>query len=116
MEYQKKENRNEYVISSELIEREINSALILLGGMKYQTENIDHDIERVVLNEVVSEHDLRILVEKISLSIGAMEPNFRKVRSYLSSAMSQVGVALADLWEDDRYHRGNDLDDTLNLE
>lgn len=108
VEYQKKLNRNEYIVMPELAEDHIEKALKILANLKGETGILDEALGRIVFADEFSEEGLRSRVEELSVTLPQLHFKFGPVRYHLEKAMAEVGDALANMWESDRYRRGNE--------
>lgn len=103
-DYVGKDNRNEFVITNDRIERAIGNAICQLDTSPDSVKRIDSEMKDVLTSEVPSDDALRNVVGKVP-EYRNHPAEFLRARNELQQAMDFVAEELSALWEDDRYVR-----------
>jgi Alw26I/Eco31I/Esp3I family type II restriction endonuclease len=109
-DYFRKENRNEYVVSTTEIENEISSVLQILELSSPEIRDLDQQIVELLssTSKVPIEEGFGTIVENIPKND---PPNFVNAKNRLTKVMQLASLELSSKWDSDRYVRGE-----LNLD
>ena len=105
VDYNIKQNRNAFVISSDAIELEIVKGLELLAKMKAATCGVDASISELLGKDNVPEETLRSIATSLPAALLSLKPAFDAVFAHFGFAMALVGQQLSQMWENERYSR-----------
>lgn len=109
-DYFRKENRNEYIVSTTEIENEISSVLQILELSSPEIRDLDQQIVELLssTSKVPIEEGFGTIVENIPKND---PPNFVNAKNRLTKVMQLASLELSSKWDSDRYVRGK-----LNLD
>jgi len=104
-EYIEKPSRNAFIISNNSIRKSIDTALHLLEKKSDDLKQLDKSLHTLIFDAVVREEMFREISSKIP-NRSALPDIYSKAYYELNTAMSLVADILDDMWDDDRYVRG----------
>jgi Alw26I/Eco31I/Esp3I family type II restriction endonuclease len=109
-DYFRKENRNEYVVSTTQIENEISSVLQILELSSPEIRDLDQQIVGLLssTSKVPMEESFCTIVKNIPKND---PPNFVDAKNRMTGVMQLASLELSSKWDSDRYVRGE-----LNLD
>jgi Alw26I/Eco31I/Esp3I family type II restriction endonuclease len=109
-DYFRKENRNEYVVSTTQIENEISSVLQILELSSPEIRDLDQQIVGLLssTSKVPMEEGFCTIVKNIPKND---PPNFVDAKNRMTGVMQLASLELSSKWDSDRYVRGE-----LNLD